>query len=443
MTVIDAASQRELQRHPMQRQHRLDRNDQGNRTEAKGMRVALYSHDTMGLGHLRRNLLIAGALANCTLKTTNLLITGAVETNFFRLPSRTDCLTLPRWRKSFQGAYSSGLLDVSGSELAELRAGSIRSALEVFSPDLFIIDKAPSGTGHELVPALEMLTQKGHTKIVLGLRDVLDSPEVVSREWFDSDNLSAIERFFDAVWVYGDPRLYDAVAEYSLPSSISEKVTYTGYLDQSTRVAGDHAETRKLLDSIGPHESVAACLVGGGQDGTALARTFIDALPEGGMTGVLVTGPFMPAADRQTVLALSIRRENLHVLDFLPEADLLIERADRVISMAGYNTVCSLLSFRKHALLIPRTEPRCEQLLRAQKLSERGLIDMLLPNQVDAQSLRNWLLKHPSKHPTASDLLSFDGLGSVCRLANELAGTAIANGSDQKKLVRTRTARTS
>lgn len=430
------------QRYLMRRQQRLDQPDRRGLSETSCPRVAFYSHDTMGLGHLRRNILIADALAKSSLRTTNLLITGAVETNFFRLPDRTDCLTLPRWSKNSQGAYSSGLLDVPGSELAELRAGSIRSALEVYSPDLLLIDKAPSGTGHELVPALEMLVKKGQTKIVLGLRDILDTPEVVSKEWFDSDNLNSINRFFDAVWIYGDPSLYDAVAEYSLPSSIADKVTYTGYLDQTTRISGEHAETRQILNAISGESPITACLVGGGQDGTALARAFIDAIPENHTTGVLVAGPYMPAAERQSLIEQARKRENVHVVDFLPEADLLIERADRVIAMAGYNTVCSLLSFNKQALLIPRTQPRCEQLLRAQKLSECGLVDMLLPDRVDAQSLRTWLLSPLRKRPAIDERLSFDGLANVCHLAHDLVGKSGSNGRDLKSMKRLSPART-
>ena len=147
-----------------------------------GPRVALYSHDTMGLGHLRRNLLIAKTLSGAPLNSTNLLITGAHEANFFRLPERSDCLTLPRLRKNGSGDYAAGQLDISRDDLTELRARSICSSLEVFRPDVFIVDKVPTGAFHELVPALEMLSHRHGTRCVLGLRDILDDPISVSRE---------------------------------------------------------------------------------------------------------------------------------------------------------------------------------------------------------------------------------------------------------------------
>ncbi|MGI9455654.1 MAG: glycosyltransferase family protein [Aeoliella sp.] len=393
-----------------------------------GLRVALYSHDTMGLGHLRRNLLIADSLAGLPLRATNLLITGALEANFFRLPARADCLTLPRWRKDTAGGYASGQLEMTGHDLARLRASSICSALDVFAPDLVIVDKAPTGTAGELLPALEMLAERGETRIVLGLRDVLDAPEIVKQDWLSADHANTIDQFFDAIWVYGDRRIYDLISEYGMPDKVSNKVTFTGYIDQSARVGVSHASTTQLLDTFSARGPICACLVGGGQDGVSLAQAFIDALPEEGTVGVLVSGPFMPPADMRHLQSLAKQRDNVYVLDFLPEADLLIERADRVVAMAGYNTVCSLLSFEKQALLVPRTHPRREQLVRAERLAELGLIDFLHPDQVNSHALRNWLLGPTVRRPAARDHIDFGGLENINRLTRELTSKPVLNG---------------
>ena len=233
----------------------------------------------MGLGHLRRNLLIAKTLSTSPLNATNLLITGAHEANFFRLPDRADCLTLPRLRKSESGDYTSGQLEMSRDDLTELRARSICSALEVFRPDVLIVDKVPTGAFHEMIPALEMLSKRGTTRCVLGLRDILDDPASVNSEWLNEENLSAIERFYDSVWVYGDAKVYDPVIEYSLPASIARRLKFTGYIDQSGRVGMAESRTSRWLDKIGGKSPIIACLVGGGQDGAAIARTFIEAIP--------------------------------------------------------------------------------------------------------------------------------------------------------------------
>src|SRR5262249_46221371 len=150
------------------------------------------------------------------------------------------------------------------------------------------------------------------------------------------------------------------------------RVAFTGYLDQTPRVVYPGVTSRQPLDCFSANRPLIVCLVGGGQDGASIARTFVRALPSRGVTGVVLAGPFMPSRDRTALVRLAAANPNVHILDFIPEADLLIQRADRVVAMAGYNTVCSLLSFGKKALLVPRVAPRVEQRIRAQRLQQLG-----------------------------------------------------------------------
>jgi predicted glycosyltransferase len=385
-----------------------------------GIRVALYSHDTMGLGHLRRNLLIADSLASSSLWASSLLITGAHEANFFRLPDRADCMTLPRMHKSAIGNYASGNLQLSLRDLARLRGRSICSALEVFQPDLFIVDKVPTGAADELLPALRMLASRGQTICVLGIRDVLDDPATVAREWLNEVNRQVIERYFREIWIYGDARVFDPIKEYSIPREIARRVKFTGYLDQTSRQpSGNNASDARLAQFTGD-QPLIACVLGGGQDGFSVATTFVRALPRHGVTGVVLTGPFMPAADRAALCQLASINPNLHVLDFLPEADALIERADRVVAMAGYNTVCSLLSFGKKALLIPRITPRSEQSIRAERLERLGLVDVMLPHNLSPTSMRQWMIEDVRQSVRAMDHLDFGGLHRLVTLTHDL-----------------------
>src|SRR5829696_2043547 len=142
-------------------------------------RVALYSHDTMGIGHVRRNLLVAQALAVPPLSATVLLVAGAKEVNEFALPPGTDCLTLPSLRKTPDGHYESRALGLSLPDLIRLRARSLASALRAFRPDVLVVDKEPRGAVGELEPALRALRACGRTRCVLGLRDVLDDAATV------------------------------------------------------------------------------------------------------------------------------------------------------------------------------------------------------------------------------------------------------------------------
>src|SRR5262245_25131008 len=97
-------------------------------------RIALYSHDTMGVGHVRRNLLIAQTLVRPPLSATVLLVAGAREASAFLMPPGVDCVTLPSLYKSSTGQYRSRALEMATGDLVVLRAQTIRSALNAFAP---------------------------------------------------------------------------------------------------------------------------------------------------------------------------------------------------------------------------------------------------------------------------------------------------------------------
>src|SRR5207249_1916175 len=150
---------------------------------AENPRVALYSHDTMGIGHLRRNLLLAHTFARPPLSASVLLIAGAREAAAFPTPPGADWLTLPSLYKTADGGYRARALGASLEELIGLRAKILAAALRAFEPDVLVVDKEPRGAVRELDPALRILRARGRTRCVLGLRDVLDDPAAVRREW--------------------------------------------------------------------------------------------------------------------------------------------------------------------------------------------------------------------------------------------------------------------
>lgn len=355
-------------------------------------RVALYSHDTMGIGHMRRNLLIAQALAVPPVSATVLLIAGAREAGAFALPVGVDCLTLPSLSKDDDGQYRSRSLGLSLRELTGLRARTITAALAAFAPDVLVVDKEPRGAVGELDAALADLRERGQTRCVLGLRDVLDAPATVRRQWRAAGNEKAVRDYYDAVWVYGDPGVYDLARECRFSPAVRAKLTFTGYLDPCVRLRG--AVNGAAPDACGceaPIGPYVLCLVGGGQDGARLAEAFAATELPRRLTGVIVTGPFMPADARDRLRELASENPRLRVMEFLAEPCRLVRGAERVVAMGGYNTVSEILGFEKPALIVPRVKPRQEQLIRAERLRELGLLDVLLPDEVTPAALRQWL----------------------------------------------------
>jgi predicted glycosyltransferase len=386
------------------------------------LRIALYSHDTMGIGHMRRNLLIAETLARDLSPSVILLIAGAREVNAFDIPPGVDCLSLPALRKESNGEYQARHLDLPLDELIGLRAQSISAALEMFAPDVFLVDKVPRGAVNELDPALESLRQRRRTRCVLGLRDVLDEPAVVRREWREAASDEAVRDYYDAIWVYGDPTVYDPVVEYDFGPDVGAKVRYTGYLDrrQSTRFADSDGTAEFLARLNGSSGRLALCMVGGGQDGAQLAEAFSRADFPPDMRGLILTGPFMPPEAQQRLDRLAVANPRVHIIPFLADTRLLLERADRVITMGGYNTVCEVLSYDKAALVVPRVQPRQEQLIRAERLRDLGLLDLLHPENLNPRALTEWLARDLPPHPPARGRIDLNGLANLSCLLAEL-----------------------
>ena len=385
-------------------------------------RIALYSHDTMGLGHMRRNLLIAQKLADCPNPATVLLIAGARRATAFKLPPGADCLTLPALRKEPDGHYEARRLDMSLAQIIELRARTVRAALRSFDPDLFLVDKEPRGAVRELDPALEELRERGHTRCVLGLRDVLDDPAAVEREWTKAGSREAIEQFYDAVWIYGDPAVYDLVQECRFAPELAARARYTGYLDQRERLkfCGEEAATVRP----GPRDArLVFCMLGGGQDGAALAEAFARAELPPSYHGVMVTGPFMDPTVQQRVRDWAASRPRLEVIEFLREPIHLLVHAERIISMGGYNTTCEALSLGKRALIVPRVRPRTEQLIRATTLQRLGLVDMLHPDRLSPEALSAWLASDTGPPPVARGRIDMGGLDRLPGFVSELLGS--------------------
>ena len=214
-------------------------------------RVALYSHDTMGLGHMRRNLLLAQALRHSRLQAVVLMIAGAREASLLTSTAGVDCVALPSLWKDGGGQYHPRHLAVSLEELLALRARTAGAALEAFAPDVLIVDTVPRGALRELDPVLESLRARGRTRLVLGLRDVLDEPARLQREWAHARNQEAVRTYYDAVWVYGDPAVYDPVREYAFAPDVATKVRYTGYLDQRARLEFGRRSVKDPVTALG------------------------------------------------------------------------------------------------------------------------------------------------------------------------------------------------
>jgi len=382
-------------------------------------RVALYSHDTQGLGHIRRNILIAASLVAAAPGTDVLLLTGAPEATMLPLPPSTEVLTLPTLHKHADGHYSPRVLSGPLTDVIRMRSLLLDTALVSFDPDLFVVDKVARGVHGELDVALTALREHGRTRTVLGLRDVLDSPVAARHEWEAACTTEAVRDLYDEVWVYGDRRVYDPVEEYALPQEVTRKLVFTGYL-AGPRPLGLRARGSGTFSPDPPLQPFVVCMVGGGQDGMELARSFLHTVLPLGHQGVILTGPYMPAGRRAELICDAARRRDITVHEFVAGTHTFLRRAEAVVSMGGYNSVCELLGADCPALIVPRVTPRTEQALRADRLARAGCVDVLPPASATPGRIGDWLAWRTRAPTRARRDIDLDGMTLVPRLAGRL-----------------------
>jgi predicted glycosyltransferase len=375
-------------------------------------RVATYSPGMVGFGHIRRNASIAQALRASTLQPAVMMLAEAWQAGSLPMPSGVDCVTLPALRKEAEGNYIPRFVDISDQDLVLLRSRVIRGAMEAFDPDVMIVDHLPLGAARELAETLYLLRERHGRSIVLGLRDVLQDRDTVRRAWADPAHASALRDCYDAIWIYSDPAVYDLMRECPVFDAVADRVHYTGYLDQRPRLELVKANVDSMLSQL-PEGRLALCVVGGGFDGDELAEAFLHAELPDDMIGVVVTGPYMPEESRMRLNRALARQPRMQLIDFLPEPVALIERADRVVAMGGYNTVCEVLSFEKHALIVPRVRPGREQWIRAQRLRELGLVRVLHPDRLTPRALSDWLAADLGAPPPSRSRVDFGGLARI------------------------------
>ncbi|WP_299208134.1 hypothetical protein [uncultured Tateyamaria sp.] len=367
-------------------------------------RIMLYSHDTLGYGHLRRNLLIASALSELDLEPEILLIGGMREAGAFALPPRTDCVTLPAYAKQSDGSYRPRELGDDVGRLARMRSRIIKSVAAGFDPDLMIVDNVPRGAQFELDSTLAALSREGRCRIVLGLRDVIDDSRVVRRQWLRQRNFETVRKFYDQVWIYGDPQLYDILNDCGMGERFAGRARYLGLLDPSGRRETKQAAIdRDTIAGSDPRPYVF-CAVGGGRDGADLCEAFVRAPMPPGHRGVLVTGTQMPETLRNGVLQHAAARDDMTVLPFVREPIAAMAGAARLVGMGGYNTTMEFLTLDAPSLIVPRCTPRREQVMRTTRLAARGLISMLLPEDLSPTSLGDWLVHPAPQRGAAPDM---------------------------------------
>ena len=350
-------------------------------------RILIYSHDTFGLGHLRRCRAIAHHLVDTYKGVTVLILTGSPIVGSFEFKARVDFIRLPGVIKLRNGEYKSLGLHVDLADTLAIREAIILQTAKTFSPDIFLVDKEPLGLKGEIESTLHYL-QNTKTINIVGLRDVLDDPTVLSIEWERKRAVEAVNSLYDDIWIFGSAGFYDPLKGIELSSKTRSCILYTGFLKR-------YAPTKPAFFNL-PEKPFIIVTPGGGKDGVELIELVINVyetdknLPN---RAVIVLGPFVGSKERQRFKEKVKTLPQMDIIDFTTALEHLMLESVGVVAMGGYNTFCEILSFNKRALLVPRTHPRLEQKIRCDRAAELGMIQCLAPEQMNVEDFASALRK--------------------------------------------------
>jgi predicted glycosyltransferase len=380
-------------------------------------RFLFYSHDGLGLGHVRRNLTVAAALVEIDPKASVLVATSTDEADRFGLPPRVDILKLPGLRKLDNERYAARRLRLPWRDIRAVRTQLLVAAVESFRPDAVLADKHPLGVDGELEPALAEARAAG-ARAALGCRDVLDEPSAVRHEWQERGLFERIAEHHDRVLVYGQPDVLDPRREYGFPPNVAAMTRFCGYVVSPTapRSANGRRHDRPRV----------LATAGGGEDGATLLATFVKAAARAGWEAAVVSGPQCPRARKLRGLAsnagISFRR-------FVPNLTAEFPSLDALVCMGGYNTLTEAAACGVRTVCVPRVRPRREQLIRAKAFARRRLVRLLEPERLGPAALSAEVesaLEAPAPPESDAPGLDFEGAPRAAHELLELAAEATA-----------------
>ncbi len=362
--------------------------------------ILMYSHDTYGLGHIRRTMAIASQLREPNVNI--LILTGSPIAGRFSFPDQIDFVRIPGMIKKTNEEYLPLSIKINAQHALDIRKNIITATAKTFKPHLFIVDKEPLGLKKEVLPTLQWLRRcQPHTQTILGLRDIMDDRHTVRKDWDKKGIYDILDTLYSEIWVYGNREFYDPITEYAIPSCVSRKMIFTGYIPRKMPSESQIQKIRKD-QGLQDGEKLIVVTTGGGGDGYRVMHAYLSMLEKKSwplpVKNVLITGPFMPKQDRKKVFRRA-RKLGVRTYHFYRNMEKLLAAADLVVSMGGYNTICELLSLKTLPLIVPRDTPRKEQLIRARIFNQHNLVEYIPWTQCEAEHMRgkiSSLLERPA-----------------------------------------------
>jgi predicted glycosyltransferase len=390
------------------------------------MRILAYSHDTFGLGNIRRMLAICKYLHDSIEDVSILMITGSPMLHSFRVARGIDYIKLPCLKRSAAGDPGVRFLDMDSRNITGLRSQLILESVKSFQPDVVLVDKKPLGLFGELEASLTHINAHlPAAKVLLVLRDILDEPSTTIEQWRNAGYDEAVRWHYDAILVLGSAAIFDVRKEYRFSPRVRSKVVHCGYLWRERGEKTRPALRREL--GIADNEHLVLVTAGGGEDGFQLMQTYLGCQrlisPACKVRSLMIPGPEMGPAELHVLTEMAAGAPGVVLRDFTDDMMSYMDAADVVVSMGGYNTVCELLTLRKRAVVVPRVAPVAEQRVRAERMAGMSLFRIILPEALHPALLANTIteeLRAAREGRRVPDVVDMDALPRIAQYISAL-----------------------
>lgn len=390
-------------------------------------KILFYCQYLAGMGHLVRSTEMIRSLVPAFRVC---LVTGGEPIPGFTIPAEVEVVYLLALREE-AGKLNAISPHQTLEAVQSSRRQQLLAAFEQFQPDCVITECFPFSKykmAFELLPLLER-ARAAQVKVVCSLRDLIMTQAMseAGRERKRARIHDQIRQYYDLILFHSDRTLQSLEACFPTAPDLDCEVFYTGYVAQSP--SGQSSLTAEDRVALNAEVPIIVASVGGGRDGYPLLQAIVEASSR--LQQILphqiyaFVGPLMPAAQFEPLQALAAQQPNVTLRRFTPHLIRYLEQADLSVSLGGYNTTMNVLRTGVRALILPSpsVDQADEQQLRATLLAQRGVVDLLSPEQLAPDRLTQAILESLSK-PSPSHNLNLNGAQNACQRLQALLASA-------------------
>ena len=340
-------------------------------------RALIWVQHLLGIGHLRRAVSIARALANDNIDV--MLVSGGMPLKGLNL-GKAKFKQLPPLQAT--DATFSAMIDIAGREpdsaFFAARRNQLLSLYREHRPHALITEMYPFGRrkfASELLPLLEIAHQSNPRPVIFSsVRDILTERSDPTRS---TEMADLALRWYRAILVHSDPDLIPFETTFPETARISHLLRYTGYVG-AVGPGGPYGSSQEVIVSAG-----------GGAVGAHLLQTAMEARELSVLADQrwrLLAGPNLP---REWFNALqNLAHDGVIVERARNDFPALLEAASLSISQAGYNTALDVVSARVRSVLVPFAgKGETEQTVRAESMAAAGLAHIVREDNLTPETL--------------------------------------------------------